>query len=249
MPSDPAIEITDLHVTLGGAPRVAGFSLNVAEGQFHGLLGPNGAGKTTVLRSLYRAQRIDAGELRIAGRAIHDWPQSDWAGTVGALVQEGGTFQGLSVRDVIEIGMMGLPLSGPERAARIDAALAQAGLSDRSDTEAARISGGERQRTHIAQLLARGPQVFLLDEPSNHLDLCYQLILLDEIKRRRATVLATFHDLTLAARYCDLVTLMKDGRAHATGRPADVLTRDNIRSVFRVDGWLENGAMRIEAAI
>ena len=121
MPSDPAIEITDLHVTLGGAPRVAGFSLNVAEGQFHGLLGPNGAGKTTVLRSLYRAQRIDAGELRIAGRAIHDWPQSDWAGTVGALVQEGGTFQGLSVRDVIEIGMMGLPLSGPERAARIDA--------------------------------------------------------------------------------------------------------------------------------
>lgn len=249
MPSDLAIEISDLHVTLGGAPRVDGFSLTVEAGRFHGLLGPNGAGKTTVLRSLYRAQRIDRGSLRIGGRAIDDWPQAAWAGMVGALVQEGGSLQGLSVRDVVEIGMMGLPLSARDRAARIDAALEAAGLTSLAGIEAARISGGERQRTHIAQLLARGPQVLLLDEPSNHLDLCYQLILLDEIKRRGGTVLATFHDLTLAARYCDLVTLMKDGRAHATGKPGEVLTRDNIRAVFRVDGWLENGAMRIEGAI
>lgn len=249
MRSDPMIQIGRLNVTLGGQPRVDDFSLTVACGSFHGLLGPNGAGKTTVLRVLYRAQVADSGDVRIDGTPLNAWAQSDWTRTVGALVQEGGSLQGLTIRDVIEIGMMNLPLTQDERCMRIEGALRITGLNHMADAEAALVSGGERQKTHIAQILARDPELYILDEPSNHLDLCYQILLLDEIKRRGKTVIATFHDLTLAARYCDTVSLMCDGRHIATGAPDAVLTRTNMRNVFRVDGELNDGVMRIKTAL
>lgn len=248
MLGEPMIRIRDLSVALGGKPRVDRFSLDVTRGTFHGLLGPNGAGKTTVLRTLYRAQAADSGTVHIDGKPLHAWAQSDWTRTVGALVQEGGSLQGLTIRDVVDIGMMHSPLPPAERRTRIDAALHVAGLKDMAGTEAALASGGERQKTHIAQILARDPDLYILDEPSNHLDLCYQILLLDEIRRRGKTVIATFHDLTLAARYCDSVTLMREGRNVATGAPHAALTRENMRAVFRVDGALHDGMMRIDAA-
>ena len=248
MPSEAMIQIDGLNVTLGGTPRVVDFSASVARGSFHGLLGPNGAGKTTVLRVLYRAQHPDSGHVRIGGKPIDAWVHSDWTLTVGALVQDGGSLQGLTIRDVVEIGMMNLPLSQSARTTRIDDALHIAGLNDMAKAEAALVSGGERQRTHIAQILARDPELYVLDEPSNHLDLCYQILLLDEIKRRGKTVIATFHDLTLAARYCDIVTMMHEGQHVATGTPEAVITSDNMRDVFRVDGALEDGVMRINTA-
>ncbi|WP_281982361.1 ABC transporter ATP-binding protein [Thalassorhabdomicrobium marinisediminis] len=249
MPIDPMIEIANLSVTLGGRSRVKDFSLTVPRGRFHGLLGPNGAGKTTVLRTLYRARGFDAGTIAIGGRSLQDWRRADWTRTVGALVQEGGNLQGLSIRDVVDIGLMDLPLSPAQKAAQIDGALDLAGLTDLADAEVALVSGGERQKTHIAQILARDPELYILDEPANHLDLCYQIMLLDEIKRRGKTVIATFHDLTLAARYCETVTLMREGEAVASGPPAQVLSRDNMRDVFRIHGALRDGVMRIEGAI
>lgn len=249
MRSDPMIEIENLSIKLGGLPRVDDFSLSVPRGAFHGLLGPNGAGKTTVLRALYRAQKPDNGIVRINGKPLSAWTQAAWMRTVGALVQDGGSLQGLTIRDVVEIGMMNLPLSAGERDARIAEALQIAGLAEMAQAEAALVSGGERQKTHIAQILARAPEVYILDEPSNHLDLCYQILLLDEIKRRGKTVIATFHDLTLAARYCDTMTLMRGGRHIVSGTPEDVLTQDNMAEVFRVKGQLENGMMRIVSAI
>jgi len=249
MRSDPMIEIENVTINLGGLPRVDDFSLAVPEGSFHGLLGPNGAGKTTVLRALYRARKPDSGVIHIAGKPIQAWSQAEWMKNIGALVQEGGSLQGLTIRDVVEIGLMNLPLSVDERDARITEALRIAGLADMTGAEAAVVSGGERQKTHIAQILARAPEVYILDEPSNHLDLCYQILLLDEIKRRGKTVIATFHDLGLAARYCDTMTLMRGGRHFASGTPEAVLTQSNMADVFRVNGHLENGMMRIESAI
>lgn len=248
MPTDPMIKIAGLSVTLGGKPRVDAFSLTVERGRFHGLLGPNGAGKTTVLRTLYRAQKPDGGDIHIDGKKLHAWAQTDWTRTVGALVQDGGSLQGLTIRDVVDIGLMHLALTTKERTRRIEDALDIAGLTEIADMEAALVSGGERQKTHIAQVLARDPDLYILDEPSNHLDLCYQILLLDEIKRRGKTVIATFHDLTLAARYCDAVTLMRDGKGVASGAPDIVLTQQNMRDVFSVNGALHDGVMRIHSA-
>lgn len=237
----PAIETEDLSVDLGGARRLDAVSLRVAAGTFHGLLGPNGAGKSTLLRVLYRSQAPQAGRARVQGRDIARIPRAEWIRTLGALVQDGGALQGLSVRDVVEIGLMGLPLAPDLKARRIAEALEVAGLSALADAQAALVSGGERQKTFIAQLLARDPEIYILDEPANHLDLRYQYLLLDAIRDRGRTVLATFHDIALAARYCDAVTVLDRGKAVVSGPPQAVLTPEILREVFGIDARLEEG--------
>ncbi|EYD72566.1 ABC transporter ATP-binding protein [Limimaricola hongkongensis] len=249
MSSEPLLRIRDLQVEAGGLPRVHGVSLDVGEGCFHGLLGPNGAGKTTVLRVLYRAARARAGTIALAGRPMRDWTPRDWARATGALVQESGLLSGLSVRDVVEIGLARSGLPPEACAARIDEALALVGLAERQDQDASTLSGGEQQRTHMAQLLARDPALYILDEPTNHLDLHYQLVLLDEVKRRGRTVLATFHDLAMAARYCDSVTVMADGRSVASGAPGATLTPELLRRVYSVEAQLDGALLRLDGPV
>lgn len=248
MPFDPAIETHGLTVDLGGARRLDNVSIAVKTGSFHGLLGPNGAGKSTLLRVLYRAQVPNSGEVSIGGRALTSFLRGDWVNMLGALVQEGGSMQGLSVRDVVEIGLMGLSLAEDERERRIMAAIQTAGLEPLADAQAALISGGERQKTFIAQLLARDPQIYLLDEPANHLDLQYQFLLLDEIRDRKRTVLATFHDISLAARYCDTVTVLHRGKVFATGAPHQVLTPQLFSDVFGINAHFEEGRVHVLGA-
>ncbi|QQA44331.1 ABC transporter ATP-binding protein [Pelagovum pacificum] len=249
MSPEPFLSIEDLHVEAGGLPRVRGVSLAVKEGRFHGLLGPNGAGKTTVLRVLYRAARAQSGEVRLGGRRMADWRPQEWAAMTGALVQESGLLSGLTVRDVVEIGMARSSLSLRQSGARIDDALALVGLGDRQDQEAATLSGGEQQRAHMAQLLARDPLLYILDEPTNHLDLHYQLVLLDEVKRRGRTVIATFHDLAMAARYCDTVSVMSAGRSVATGSPSDTITQSLLHEVYGVRGSLDGAQLRLDGPV
>jgi iron complex transport system ATP-binding protein len=109
-------------------------------------------------------------------------------------------------------------------------------LADRPITE---ISGGERQRAFIAMCLAQEPQVLLLDEPTSHLDLGHQLSILNLIRnlnrQTRMTVVVVFHDLNLAAEYCDRLVLLDRGRVVAAGTPVDVLTTEMMRNVFAAE--------------
>ena len=108
-------------------------------------------------------------------------------------------------------------------------------LADRPVTE---LSGGELQRVMIAQALAQNPELLLLDEPTSHLDvnhtleICELLIKLKQSKD--LTILAVFHDLNLAAHYCDALVLIKAGKVYAAGRPEDVLSPENLEAVFGV---------------
>jgi iron complex transport system ATP-binding protein len=249
VPHSPALELKGLCVEAGSQPCVTDVSLAVAPGEFHGLLGPNGAGKTTLLRTLYFSNTPTTGTVELMGREQSDWNRADWSRTLGVLVQGSGMLAGLTVRDIIDIGLQDLPISEAERAVLRDEATAIAGLEDASSQLAETLSGGELQRCYFAQVLARNPDVYVLDEPTNHLDLHYQLVLLDEIKRRGKTVLATLHDLSIAARYCDRVTLLDSGRVVATGSVEQVLTREHLAQVYRVDGALIDGTLRLDRPI
>jgi len=106
-------------------------------------------------------------------------------------------------------------------------------LADRLITE---ISGGERQRALIAMCLAQEPNLLLLDEPTNHLDIAHQLSVLDLIRKLNRqtgmTVIAVFHDLNLAAEYCDKLVVLNHGRVEVSGSPDEVLTSDMILKVY-----------------
>jgi len=249
VPSEPLLTLDRLSVAVGGTPYVHDVTLEIAEGEVLGLLGPNGAGKTTVLRTLYHAARPTGGEIRLRGRAQKDWPRAEWSRTVGALVQGSGLLAGLTPADIVDIGLRPLGLAPGDHADRIAEALGFAGLTDKRDQSAGSLSGGELQRCYFAQLFARAPDLYVLDEPTNHLDLHHQIKLLDEVGRRGRTVIASFHDLAIAARYCDRVAVMEAGRIVAMGPAAEVLTRARIAASYRVAAELREGALHVDGPL
>jgi iron complex transport system ATP-binding protein len=166
----------------------------------------------------------------------------DVAKRVAHLLQDFAPGPAFSVREVVLMGRSP-HLSRFGRETERDLAIVERAMelanvlhiADRSITE---ISGGERQRAFIAMCLAQEPRVLLLDEPTSHLDIAHQLSILNLIRnlsrRTRLTVVAVFHDLNLAAEYCDRLILLDQGRVVATGTPADVLTAEMILNVYGV---------------
>ncbi|GAB3727948.1 hypothetical protein GCM10027598_48110 [Amycolatopsis oliviviridis] len=102
------------------------------------------------------------------------------------------------------------------------------------------LSGGERQRTHIARALAQEPSAILLDEPTNHLDIAHQLDLMRLLAGAGRTAVVVLHDLSLAARFCDRLALMSEGRVVTSGPALDVLTPARIAEVFDVKAEVES---------
>lgn len=247
--SDPYLDLRGVNVDLGGVPYVQNVTLSVAKGETLGLLGPNGAGKTTLLRTLYTSLRPSGGEIRLNGIPKTDWRRADWSRAVGALVQGEGLLAGLTPVDIVDIGLCPLGLRAAEREVRLDEALDFVGLSDKRRQSAEKLSGGERQRCYFAQLLARDPQVYVLDEPTNHLDLHFQLKLLDEVRRRGRMVIASFHDLTIACRYCDRVAIMERGRITAQGGADSTLTQGQIAKSYQVMAEMRDKALHIDGPI
>lgn len=245
MVSEPILSVAGLSLRKGTAALLDNVSFDLARGAFHGLLGPNGAGKSSLLKILYRVEEPDAGSVLLEGRPVRGMGRRAYAARVGALVQEAVSLSGLSLIEVVELGLLPRGLSGREARERSHEALATIGLCQRSGEDAAHLSGGEQQRLFFAQLLALDPDIYLLDEPHNHLDLYFQYKLLDIVKRRGRTVLASFHDIALAARYCDEVMLLDRGRLVGQGEIGAVLTRETLAQTYRVEGTFTGGRLEV----
>lgn len=231
-----ALALEHVSVRAGGRALVDAVSLAAAPGEMVGLIGPNGAGKSTLLRSIYRAQRPDAGAVRLDGTDL--WAQSvRWAAQrVAAVLQDMPAEFPLTVTDVVAMGRAphksALAADTEEDVALIDAAIALMDLLPLRARPFAQLSGGERQRALLARALVQQPRLLVLDEPTNHLDLRHQVGFLDLVRRTGATVVAALHDLTLAAMVCDRLVLLDGGRAVAEGPPAEVLTAERIGAVY-----------------
>ncbi|RDE09026.1 ABC transporter ATP-binding protein [Pelagibacterium lacus] len=249
MASDPILAVEAVGLKKGGSTLLDNVSFGLERGRFHALLGPNGAGKSSLMRILYRAETDNSGTVAVEGRSLRDWPRKAYAAKLGALVQEAVSLSGLSLAEVVGLGLLPLALPRAEAAARSAEALALVGLGARAGEDAAHLSGGEQQRLFFAQLLALDPDIYILDEPHNHLDLHYQYVLLDAVKQRGKTVLASFHDLTLATRFCDRAFLLDGGKLVAAGPLEAVLTRERLASVYRIDADFRADGVQIRGAI
>ena len=130
----------------------------------------------------------------------------------------------------------------------VSQALSMVGMQGTEERSFLSLSGGEKQRIYLAMAFAQESELIILDEPTNHLDIGYQLYIMEIMRQfQDKTIFTSVHDMNLAARYCDRIIMLKDGRIIANGSPEEVLTVERIREVFHVDTEIEKkkGYLRI----
>jgi iron complex transport system ATP-binding protein len=218
-------------------------SLGLRVGDLMGLIGPNGSGKTTLLGVLSGLLVPSRGEVYLDGQGIRAFDRRQVAQRVAVVPQELNVPFAFSSYEMVMMGrtphVRPILGAGPrDRQVVVDKMELTATL-DLAERPFNELSGGEKQRVIIAMALAQEPQILLLDEPTVHLDINHQVEILELIKRLNRqeglTVLATMHDLNLAALYFDRLILLDRGQVVASGSPSEVLREESIRQVFQAD--------------
>lgn len=212
-------------------------------GEVLAIIGPNGSGKTTLLKILYGALRPDVGEVLLdGGQKLAALNRRQIARAIATVGQEPAVNFPITVFEFVMQGryphLSGLGFEGERDVMIVSEALRQAHLMPLARRRVAEISGGERQRMLLARALAQQPKILLLDEPTTNLDIRFQVELFTLIRRltrdlAMATVMVT-HDINLVCEFADRVALFHQGRVFSYGMPQEVLTEENIRSVFGV---------------
>jgi iron complex transport system ATP-binding protein len=235
-------------------------SLAMAPGEILGVIGPNSAGKTTLIRLITRVLTPSAGEIVLSGRSLASLNAWELACQVAVVPQEAPPALRFSVEQLV---LMGRYPHAPgrffERAEDVRIArdaMAATGVGDLASLPVEILSGGERQRAMLARALAQEPRLLILDEPTAHLDLRYQVecaALLARVNRECGTsVLLVSHDLTLAAQLCDRLLLLAEGRIARLGAPADVLEESSLSAVYgcpvTVERSLARGRLQVQVA-
>ncbi|MBB6174910.1 iron complex transport system ATP-binding protein [Nocardiopsis mwathae] len=232
------VDIEHLDAHRGGRPVVADVSLSVPSGTVLGLLGPNGSGKSTLLRAVSGVAAPSSGRVRFDGTDVASLSRKEIALRVAVMAQEHSEEFEIPVLDMVLLGRIphghGFGRDSARDIAFAQDALARVGAAHLAHRSFSALSGGERQRVLFARALAQDTPVLVLDEPTNHLDIAHQLELLDLVRATDKTVVVALHDLNLAARSCDGIGVLVDGRLTAAGPPDEVLHTDLIRSAFDV---------------
>ncbi|GAA2069945.1 ABC transporter ATP-binding protein [Streptomyces albiaxialis] len=232
-----------LSLGYGDRTVIEQLDLTVPPGRVTAIVGANACGKSTLLRSMSRLLAPRTGRVVLDGKEVHRMAARQLARTLGLLPQSPVAPEGIVVGDLVGRGRHPHQGMFSRWSAEDDAAVAEAleatattALADRSVDE---LSGGQRQRVWIAMALAQHTDILLLDEPTTFLDASHQVEVLDLLtdlnQTRGTTVVMVLHDLNLAARYADHILALADGRLHAAGPPAEVLTEESVRTVFGLD--------------
>jgi len=217
-------------------------SLSVKEGDFVGILGPNGSGKSTLLKSISRTLKPYRGTILLNKDDIYTLKSVEVAKQMAIVPQESSIGFSFAALDVVLMGrnphMSRFQMESGKDMAIAKKAMTMTNTWQFAERPINELSGGEKQRVIIARALAQEPKILLLDEPLTHLDIVNQLEIMDLVKdlcvKEKMIVLAVFHDLNLAARYCTSAIMLKDGKIFSAGNIADILTSENIKSVFNV---------------
>jgi iron complex transport system ATP-binding protein len=232
----------DLGIMRDGKQVVANIDLALAPGQMLGVLGPNGAGKSTLMAALCGELAPTHGQVLLDDIPLNQWRGPERARRLAVLPQSSTLSFAFKVEEVVAMGRLPHD-SGQQRDGEvIQYALAAADGLHLLGRSYLTLSGGERQRVHLARVLAQvwgeEGQILLLDEPTSALDPLHQhttLLAVRAFADRGGAVMVILHDLNLAARYCDHLLLLNQGRAHLSGTPQQVLKPEALKSVFGLD--------------
>jgi iron complex transport system ATP-binding protein len=259
------LRVDNLSTVLGGHRVVDSVSLLLDRGVVLGVVGANGSGKTTLLRTIAGLLDAESGDVAFFGSggtaALSSGRSGDSEGeeleprplsnrerarTLAYMPQQAESHP----FTVFEAVLMGryphlgrFQLEGASDRALAWEAMGRTAITEFADRKLSTLSGGERQRVVLARVLVQQADVLLMDEPTASLDLRHQMLTMDlvreEASERNAGAIVVMHDLSLAARFCDRLVLLDGGRKVADGTPWEVLTPENLRTAFGVEGLVE----------
>ena len=239
-------------------------SFSLQAGEHLCIVGPNGAGKSTIVNSI--AQNISyTGNITYRGQDLSAFRPAQLARILGVLSQSHEVSYSFTVDEVVRMGRYSYaPTIFSPRPAddeeKVQEALAMTGLSGLAGQSVLTLSGGELQRVFLAQLFAQDPQILVLDEPANHLDLQYQTQLFSLLEKwlkqapegsvvpadnpaegSSRAMISVVHDLSLAMAFADRVLLLHEGRVLGFGAPKEVLSPENLQSIYGMDvyAWMK----------
>ena len=236
------LEVNNIHFSIDGKKILDGISARFEPGRIHGIIGPNGSGKSTLLKNICRIWKPQSGSIVINGKDYSEIPRKELSTMVTLVPQNTTIGFPISVFDIVSMGRN--PHLGRFEGVRkkdreiIERALQQTNISALKDRNINELSGGEGQLAIIARAIATEASLVLLDEPTSELDVKHTLEIIDilyEFKDQGKTILVTIHDLNLARRFCDRITILCRGKLFYSGTPEDAFAEENIKQVFGVN--------------
>ncbi|OQB23572.1 MAG: Hemin import ATP-binding protein HmuV [Firmicutes bacterium ADurb.Bin182] len=242
------LEVKDLTVEFNGLTAVDDVSFSVEEGQWLMVAGPNGSGKTTIINAVSKSVHY-SGTVKLLGKDVRKYKPYELARAMGVLKQNHAVNYPFTVEEVVRLGRYAYA-PGPfshksgEDDIRVYEAMNMTGLDHIREQSVMTLSGGELQRTFLAQLFAQSPNLLMLDEPTSHLDLVYQKqtfeLIREWLKAPGRAVISVVHDLSLIKAYGTRAMLLSRGKVKAEGEIGEVLTARHLDPVYSMDvyAWM-----------
>ena len=210
-------------------------SLELHPGKSYAVLGPNGAGKSSLVKTIF-AEIPHKGSIRYQDKTLGHTNHMAWRKPIGYMPQDTVVDASLTALEVVLLGHMSV---SDDQLARAVDMMHSLGIAHLAERDVLALSGGQRQMVMFAQVLLRDPQILMLDEPVSALDMHHQCVLLEagrhHTRERQLITLMILHDLNIAAQFADEIILLADAKIQAQGVPRDVLQKDTIERIYRVE--------------
>ncbi len=227
-----------INVTLGKKQILKDADVYAEHRRITGIIGPNGSGKSTLIKTLFGIVKYASGRILLDGKPVSEYGRSFVSQNIGYIGQETDCPFDFTVKEMVAMGLY--PHAQKYKAASreqiISEALTQTGITELADRSFLSLSGGEKKNVMLTRAIAQKAETLVLDEPTNHLDIQHQLFILNFLREKQYTTLIVLHDLNYACMYCDRVFLLNQGSVAASGTPLEVLTAENVKNVFGVNG-------------
>jgi len=237
------LEIKDLFAGYNGTDVIHNINLRAEKGESLCVLGPNGCGKSTLLKSIARIIEY-RGTVSINSFDISKTPRKELAKKIALLSQNMQVFFPYTVYETVSMGRYAYSqgfMKNPSAEDKdiIEDIVKKLDIWDIKDHMIDELSGGTLQRVFLAKTLAQTPDLILLDEPANHLDLKHQIELLDFLKvwvrENNKTLIGVFHDLNLARQFGDTAVVLNNGIIAAAGKIDTILNSEILNDVYGID--------------